>query len=240
MPKVSVCMPTFNGGKYLRAQIDSILDQLDVGDELIISDDGSTDDTLNVAESFHDPRIRVLRRCCAPSLIMNVENALRHVTGDYIFLADQDDVWCEGRLATMVSELKSHDLVVCDCFVTDSELNNIHPSLFVLQGSGPGLFKNFFKNSYVGCCMAFKTSVLESVLPFPRDIPMHDWWIGLVGECFHDPFFLETPLLYYRRHGGNLSVTSGRSRSSIFIRIYWRFVLAYHLAFKVMTQKIKK
>lgn len=237
MPKVSVCMPTFNGGQYLRAQIDSILDQLDVGDELIISDDGSTDDTLTVAESFQDPRIRVLRRGGAPSLIMNVENALRHVTGDYIFLADQDDVWREGRLATMMSELERHDLVVCDCFVTDSDLNITHLSLFALQGSGPGLFKNLVKNSYVGCCMAFKAGVLESVLPFPRNIPMHDWWIGLVGECFHDIIFLKNPLLYYRRHGGNLSVTSGRSRNSIAVRVYWRFVLAYHLALKVITQK---
>ena len=236
MSKVSVCLTTFNGGKYLRAQIGSILPQLAVDDELIISDDGSTDDTFEVIDSFHDARIKVLRRGGSPSLTMNVENCLRHSSGDFIFLADQDDVWCQGRLALMVSKLDNYDVVVSDCFVTDSELNVIHPSLFALQNSGPGFIKNFFKNSYVGCCMAFKKSMLKSILPFPQNIPMHDWWIGLIGECFYKTYYLNEKLLYYRRHGSNLSITSKKSINSAKVKIYWRLILAYNLILKFIAQ----
>lgn len=237
MSKVSVCLPTFNGGQYLRAQIGSILAQLAVDDELIISDDGSTDDTFKVINSFHDARILVLRRGGSPSLSMNVENTLRHSSGDFIFLADQDDVWCQGRLALMVSKLDRYDLVVSDCFVTDSELNVTHPSLFALQNSRPGLINNFFKNSYVGCCMAFKRSMLRSILPFPKNIAMHDWWIGLIGECFYKTYYLNEQLLYYRRHENNLSCTSKESINSMRVKIFWRLILAYNLFLKFIAQK---
>jgi len=229
MTKVSVCMPTFNGGQYLHAQIFSILGQLAEDDELIISDDGSTDDTLAVIYSFHDARIKVIKREGGASLPKNVENALRQSTGEYVFLADQDDVWCEGRVTTMMAHLEYYDLVVSDCFVTDSELNITHPSLFALQNSQSGFFKNFFKNTYVGCCMAFNRKMLKKILPIPHNIPMHDWWIGMIGDCFFKTYFINEQLLYYRRHDRNISFTSKKSANSLRIKIFWRLILLYNL-----------
>lgn len=224
----------------MRAQIFSILDQLAVDDELIISDDGSTDDTLTVIDSFHDARIKVVKKEGEPSLPKNVENALRHSSGEVIFLADQDDVWCEGRVTKMMAHLEHYDLVVSDCFVTDSELNITHPSLFALQNSQPGVFKNFFKNTYVGCCMAFNRTVFKKILPIPHNIPMHDWWIGLIGDCFFKTYFINEQLLCYRRHDKNISNTSKKSGNSLRKKINWRLILLYNLFLLIFIRNIKK
>lgn len=90
---ISVCMACYNGQKYIRQQIDSILSQLKENDELIISDDGSKDLTCEIVLSYHDPRIKLLHNTKEHGFIGNFENALRCAKGDIIFLSDQDDVW---------------------------------------------------------------------------------------------------------------------------------------------------
>lgn len=187
--RVSVCIPTFNGGKYIRRQMETILSQLEENDEVIISDDSSTDDTLFIIESFQDSRIKVFRDNTFHSPIFNMENALKQASGEYIFMADQDDVWMEGKVKSMLSVLGSYDLVVSDCTVVDENENVIQPSLFRKLNSGKGFMKNMIKNTYIGCCMAFKRDVLSYVLPFPTNIPMHDGWIAMSVEYRRKRYF---------------------------------------------------
>ena len=89
---ISVCMATYNGEKYIEEQLKSILSQLGENDEVIVSDDSSTDNTLAIVESFNDVRIKIFPNNKFHSPIFNFENALKQATGDYIFLSDQDDV----------------------------------------------------------------------------------------------------------------------------------------------------
>lgn len=118
---VSICMATYNGAKYIREQVDSILNQefrvnKDVELELIVSDDGSTDDTLKILESYHDPRIRIFHhrngkkykylnatRACK----CNFENAMGKAKGDYIFLTDQDDLWYAWKVDRQLTDLRN-------------------------------------------------------------------------------------------------------------------------------------
>ena len=93
---VSVCMATYNGEKYIREQIDSILPQLSDSDELVISDDGSSDSTIDIIQGYNDRRIRLYHNT-RHGVTWNFENALRQSRGDVIFLADQDDVWKPGK-----------------------------------------------------------------------------------------------------------------------------------------------
>ena len=102
---ISVCMATYNGEKYIRQQICSIISQIGEGDEVIISDDGSTDSTLDTIRSMADSRIRIVKGPCRRSPTLNFENALSHAQGDYIFLADQDDVWLPGKVSACVQWL---------------------------------------------------------------------------------------------------------------------------------------
>lgn len=226
---ISVCIATYNGELYIKEQLDSILNQISETDEIIISDDSSTDRTIEIIESFNDPRIKLLLGNTFHNPIYNFENALKHASGEWIFLSDQDDLWMDTKVATLSLLLKSNDLVLSDCCIINAEGSVISPSFFKYHRSRQGLIHNLFKNSYIGCCMAFNRSILTHALPFPPDIPMHDWWIGLVAEIYAKPFFCTDSLVAYRRHGSNLSDSAQTSRYSLFQKIRFRLNLIKNL-----------
>lgn len=220
--KISVCIATYNGEKYIKQQLNSVLPQLTENDEIIISDDLSSDTTLEIIKSIDDNRIKIYSGIKFDSLIQNFENALLKSTGDIIFLCDQDDFWEENKVSHMLKALGSNDLVISDCTIVDSQLNILLPSFFEVNGSRKGILKNIIKNSYIGCCMAFNRKVLNYALPFPKLIPMHDIWIGLVAEKVGNVTFLNEKLLKYRRHGDNVSLSSEKSNNSFLIKIKYR------------------
>lgn len=225
---ISVCMATYNGERYVAEQIRSILPQLEESDELIVSDDGSTDNTICIVQSFNDTRIKILHNK-KNGIIRNFENALCNALGDYIFLCDQDDVWLPDKVKETVSFLQKYDCVVSDCKVTDENLHVITESFFKQRRSGKGFWKNMYENSYLGCCMAFRRTVLDIVLPFPHQIAMHDIWIGLNVELHGSSFFLKKPLILYRRHGDNASPSSEKSHYPITYRLSYRILFVYCL-----------
>ncbi len=210
MVRISVAMAVYNGEKYLPQQLDSILQQLGSRDEIVVSDDGSTDRTLQIVRSYQalDERIRLI---AGPGrgIKQNIANALGHVEGTYIFLADQDDVWKPdkaSRILEVFRREKCH-VVVHDCVVVGEDLTQaIYPSYFAYRGSGGGMWRNIWKNKYIGCCMAVHKALLPYILPIPDDIQMHDQWIGVINDMHRGgTVFLDEPLLYYRRHDGNVS-----------------------------------
>ncbi|NEU66758.1 glycosyltransferase family 2 protein [Spirosoma agri] len=228
MKRVSVCMATYNGALFIEEQIHSILNQLGLNDELIISDDGSTDDTIGLINSFQDQRLRLVPSRRYRSTARNFENALQHAQGEYVFLSDQDDVWYPDKVETILASLASHDLVLTDCRVVDSSGGVMHESFFKNRRSQLGFWRNLWKNSYMGCCMAFRRDVLSYVLPFPHHIYYHDWWIGLMVELRGKPFLYGQPLILYRRHGSNMTPT-GESSHNWKIRIQHRFWLSWSI-----------
>lgn len=211
---ISVCMAVKNGARYLEPQLDSILSQLSAHDEVIISDDGSTDDSLKVIGAYRDARIKVIQNA-GSGILSNFENALLHSRGDHLFLADQDDIWMPHKIQHTLEHLDGHDLVVSDCRVVDADLQSLCESFFEFRGSGKGLWKNLVLNSYMGCCMAFTRRLLNKALPFPPGIQSHDQWIGLVGESFFSVTFSKEKLIWHRRHGDNASSTFGKSKRSL-------------------------
>lgn len=229
---VSVCIPTYNGDDYIEEQMRSIICQLGKNDEIIISDDSSNDKTIEKIKSFNDCRIKIFENQKFKSPIFNLENALRHASNEYIFLSDQDDIWFPDKIEIMMKYLKNYDLVVSDAMIIDKEGKVIGESFFKINKSKSGLIKNIIKNSYLGACMAFNRKVLEKALPFPKDIPMHDWWIGLVAEACCKVFFLNQPLVYYRRHDTNFSSTCGKSRYNLTKKINFRYILIKNLLYR--------
>lgn len=203
--KISVCIPTYNGEQYIREQIDSILCQLGDQDEIVISDDSSSDRTLEIIRNLDDARIRVFAGQKFGSVVKNIEVAITQAEGDIILLSDQDDVWAPNKVEKMVEALADADVVVSDCIVVDKELSLLHSSYFAHRNSGVGLAKNLLINTYLGCCIGFRASVRKKLLPFPKKIPMHDMWIGMVGELFYRTRFIEEKLMYYRRHEQNVT-----------------------------------
>lgn len=219
---VSVCMATYNGEAYITEQLASILNQLKYDDEIIISDDCSNDQTRVIIKSFKDDRITLIENKHQCGVIRNFEKALQASRGDYIFLCDQDDVWMENKVEVFLQYLQKYDLVQSDAVIVDSNLRTLHSSFFKLMGSKKGLLRNIFKNNYIGCNMAFKRKVLVTALPFPVHIPMHDLWLGIVGELFFKTFYIPQQLLYYRRHNTNVSQTGAKSPFSFRQQVNFR------------------
>ena len=203
---ISVCMATYNGEKYIKEQIDSILVQLEPDDELIISDDGSTDQTIDIIKNINDSRIKLFyfnSHCYTK----NFENALEHASGDYIFLSDQDDTWLPNKVEVCMKYLTKYDLIICDTSVIDEYGNNIINSRNKYYHVKSGFLRNFIKTHYLGCCFAFTRNVLESLLPFPKNsnLALHDAWITFYCEFYYDTYVCNDILMAYRRHSSNVS-----------------------------------
>lgn len=237
----SICVATYNGEKHIEQQLRSILEQIAPNDEVIVSDDGSTDGTLQTVASIGDPRIRV-RHSEAHYFKDNFIEALREAKGDIIFLSDQDDVWLPGKYERCVNELKDVDLVCTNSQMTDENLQVIEPDFFSVYHSGPGILKNAMNNTYYGSCVAFRRSLLEHALPMPptREIG-HDIWLGLVAEMTGRVKFIETPYLLYRRHEGTKTKTTrllNRSNRPLWKKIWSRIVVLYYVGkFKLTNGK---
>lgn len=204
---ISVCMCTYNGAKYIKEQVESILRELTEDDELIVSDDGSVDDTLQIIEKFNDSRVKILHST-AHSPIYNFEYALMHAKGDYIFLSDQDDVWNKGRVkeALRLHQEFHKDLVLCNAELIDQ--NGVVFDKSFIKSDDPtdhSLLKNLIHNPYTGNCMSFSRRLLHYILPFPKGIAMHDIWIGLVAQKYLNCAYCPIPLVKFRRHGQNFT-----------------------------------
>ncbi len=237
---ISICLATYNGSAYIEAQLRSIFEQLSQKDEIVVADDGSTDDTIAIIDAMGDPRIRWVAQGGRLGVVKNFERSVSAASGEYIFLCDQDDVWLPGKIDCCIAALHSHLLVVTDCKVVDSELNEIAPSFFRLRNSGSGLLHNLWKNSYLGCCMAFRRELLNYALPFPQGIPMHDMWLGMIAETHGSVSFLPKPLSLYRRHICSASDAAGRSSASIGKMLADRGVLASLVAGRTITNMFAK
>lgn len=209
--RVSVAMVTYNGDVYLHEQMDSILAQLGEQDELVVSDDGSKDHTVSILREYQkkDSRIRLLQGP-GKGVKCNVAHALQNTRGHYIFLADQDDIWLPGKVEQVLRAFERQKVVIvihdARVFTGGEPSEIIMESFFAFRGAKPGVLKNIIKNSYIGCCMAFREELLEVILPIPEQIEMHDQWIGVLGDYYMGKScFLPEPLLLYRRHEKNQS-----------------------------------
>lgn len=230
---ISVCMATYNGEKFIKQQIDSILSQLEPTDELIISDDKSTDKTSQIILSYNDSRIKFYIHSDKPNYpknkkdknyflaTKNFENALNHAKGDYIFLSDQDDIWAENRIAKMTNVLKNEN---ADCVMCNFSTIDENGKIIVEKGFSKSPIKKFLlgkiiKSRFVGSSMAFTKDLLKKTLPFPENLRAHDLWIGCFAKNF---IFLDENLTYFRRHGDNVSTGIDKSKNSLVYKITYR------------------
>lgn len=237
---LSICIPTYNGALYIEEQLLSILQQINFNTEIIISDDHSTDNTIQKILELKDSRIKIFINDGVKGPVYNTENALKQAKGDLIFLADQDDIWYPEKISVMIPLLELYDLVVSDATVIDQTGNIINPSFFVANKSGRGLLRNWYRNSFIGCCMAFNKKLLNYVLPFPPDIAMHDIWIGLNAALVGKYHLQQQPLVYYRRHGANATPGAEKSGFTISYMIRYRLYMMYQLLLRRLHRRFNK
>ena len=230
-------MATFNGEKYINEQINSILVQLGTDDELIISDDGSTDKTMEIVKSYDDKRIKVYENNGIHGYTHNFENALKKASGDFIFFSDQDDVWLPDKVKKMLPLLKKNNFVITDAYLTNEKLE-IKNQLSSWRRYKKGYFRNLYKSVYAGCTCAFTKNIKDYVLPFPTTLYIqHDTWIGLICELKFNVVYIDEPLIYFRRHDKNTSGAGARSSKSHFYMFKYRFVLFIETIKRIISKK---
>jgi len=200
-------MATFNGAPYVAGQLRSILAQLGSGDEVCIVDDASTDATCGVIASIADPRLRLQVQPTNRGVRASFETALGACRGEFVFLADQDDVWLPGKRDALAAALQSGAiLALSDATVIDAEGREVERSFMARRGGFRGGFlATLVKNRFLGCALAFRRELLADILPIPPQVPMHDMWIGALAALRGRVAYIDRPLMQYRRHGANLS-----------------------------------
>lgn len=209
-------MATYNGETYLQAQLDSFLSQRQIPDELVVSDDGSTDQTLAILENFKRIapfEVVIVHNTGHKGYASNFNNALSHSTGDLIFLSDQDDVWFDAKIATIcaIAENTEKMLIMNDCVYTDKDL--LSTGLTKLeQIKNAGMSESAFM---MGCCSAIKRELLTIVLPIAPSYSAHDKWINIISILLDQKEIVRDVLQYYRRHGDNVSNFSVNSLKPI-------------------------
>ncbi len=214
-PKISVCMAAYNGAPYIEQQLQSILPQLRAGDEVVIVDDASRDETRAridalKAAALGGPCIRLIKHSVNQGVVRTFEDALRNATGDLLFLADDDDLWAPNKVESFLAAFAADEqvqLVTSAVALIDSEGRPFHDPRWDRGGRfRRGLFLNILQNHYQGSAMAFRASLLRRVLPFPHRSYLHDVWIGTVNDRYRGGvIYLPEPLLKYRRHSANAS-----------------------------------
>lgn len=237
---VSICVATYNGEKYIKEQLDSILCQLNAEDEIIVSDDGSTDETLDIIERFNDSRIKVFKyRQNEQNLAnhykvtANFQNALMQAKGDYIFLSDQDDIWLPNKVEKIMQFLQQDNFVHSNAVIADENLNKIG-EMNDCRPYKKGFWKNLYKSSYLGCTCAFSKKIKNYVLPFPAKLIGQDYWIGLLSELKFNVVYIQEPLILYRRHDSNVSNPNEKSVKPIWYMFSYRFILLFQILKRVL------
>ena len=226
---ISVCIATYNGEKYIEQQLQSIISQIGENDEIVISDDGSKDQTIAIVESFNDKRIKVYYNEGIHGYTPNFENALRLSKGDYVFLCDQDDVWAPNKIERCMDELCNNDAVFHDATIINGDGVIINESLKNIRPSFSSLLGNIYKMGHLGCCTAFRRRIISLALPFPKNYHYcsHDDWLVELSCAYGKVSDIDDKLTYYRRHNYN---TSGlKSNQTLFEKIAYRVYELFHL-----------
>lgn len=227
---IGVVMCTYNGETFVREQLDSIAAQTRLPHSLVVVDDGSTDRTVEVVQSFALDAsfpIRIVANPTNLGWVRNFDKAIRLAEGDVIVLSDQDDVWRADKLEKMAAALAGSaapGLVFSDAELVDAELRPLGRSLWegirftrarqhdLLEGKG---FERLLRYCYVtGATLAFRTEFRDLVLPIPAETP-HDAWIALLIAAVDEIGFIAEPLVRYRQHGHNQIGVRYRSRMQL-------------------------
>lgn len=214
---VTILLSTYNGEKFIREQIDSIIQQNYKNWVLLIRDDGSSDRTIEIVESYSiiDNRVKVIRdRYGNQGPAKSFIRLLAYVKTEYFMFCDQDDVWLPYKVEESIDVLKSYagpHLIFTDLKVVDESLDEISASFMKKSRFDPVKGGDFTKlliqNVVVGCTIAANKQLLEksklSEFNSPTNIMMHDWWLALVASSLGKITYLDKPTILYRQHGGN-------------------------------------
>ena len=215
----AVLLATYNGGKYIAELLDSLLAQDDRDFRCFAHDDGSKDETIEILRKYkneHPDFLTIIDSAPTGSPKGNFMFLLKEVESEYYMFCDQDDVWHDNKVSISRKMLEKSVsayperpcLFFSDLHVTDSELNVTSDSFYKLLDRNPrntDYIQLLKKNVFVGCTMMFNKALRDEAVKLRdiNNIPMHDFWIGIIASLKGEVCFIKKPLIEYRQHGAN-------------------------------------
>lgn len=229
---VSVALCTYNGAKFIAMQLNSIIEQTQPPDEVVICDDGSTDDTVNIINDIrrdHTMRIRLFVNPVNLGYVKNFGKAVALCEGEIIFLSDQDDVWFPDRIEEMIKpfvESNGTGFVYSDAAIVDESLKPYGVTVFstrhnarLYKGQDRKTLEVITSPNLKGCLVAFRSNLVSAFLPIPESAKTfgwgHDHWFTVIAHAVTKVYAINRVLMSYRRHMGNCG-QDNLSRSPVF------------------------
>ena len=214
MEKIDILLATYNGSKYLSEQIDSLINQTYKNINIIVRDDGSTDNTVEIIEEYEkkDSRVRLLSDNLGNlGFVRNFEELMKNSTSEYLMFSDQDDIWYNNKVETSYKRIKAIEEKngkSCPILVhTNSKIMNYETrtkSLFISDCAKNSSFENSFFNFFVqGSTMLINGSLKREALPFSKEVYLHDRYLHLIAEFIGIRSYIDVPTMDYRQHSNN-------------------------------------
>ncbi|MBF9001166.1 glycosyltransferase family 2 protein [Vibrio nitrifigilis] len=247
----SVLLCAYNGESYIRQQIESILEQCEKPQTIIISDDSERNDTYKVCmEIFNERKFTNFKYIKGPQkgVILNFLKNIKYNNSDYLFLSDQDDIWHKDKIKIFTENILNNDCGKPSLWYSDAELIDefgqvIYDSFFKYQKLSTNVFKDesiFYKNAVQGATCCLNRSLCEKVIEIndisdSNKIIMHDWWIALIAKYFGYVYFINKPMIMYRQHGKNQVGARRSFRQLLYYILHPR--KAFSIIIKIEEQK---
>lgn len=216
---IDILVAVYNGEKYLKDQLNSIINQTYQDFNIIIRDDGSTDNSLAIIKEFellYPEKVKVVNGQPSKSAKNNFFELMNYASSDYIMFCDQDDIWLQNKIELTLNKMKDAEKayekstpVLChtDLAVVDSNLNSIHSSFYKMQKfdiSKTSLNRALVQNIVTGCTIMINRPLLNLAKNTnSENVIMHDWWLFLIASAFGKVEVVNTPTIMYRQHGSN-------------------------------------
>lgn len=207
---ISVCIASYNGEKFIKQLLESIIPQLSMTDEIIISDDNSSDNTVQIIKKIIDKSavpIFLKFNNGRRGFVSNFNNALIFARGDYVFLSDQDDIWLENKIKEYRKYFNLYHLIIGNAYVNCNLLKNHNEKYFDTKNTNKNSISILYKNPFAGTTFAMSKSLVSQICPIPlvNKVPFHDWLIVLYASLRFNIFIIKKPTMIYRRHDNNLT-----------------------------------
>lgn len=220
-PLVEILLATYNGEKYIREQLDSILNQTYKNIRILIHDDGSSDNTVYIIKEYEknypDKIVFIDDGIKTGGAVWNFEHLMKHATAEYIMFSDQDDIWLPDKIEISLKEVLELEkkygketpiLVYTDAIVIDEKKNVLSKSFWKytkIKGEKISLGRSLETSLGLGCTMMINNSLLKKSIPFSKNTIAHDMWVSMVGVCFGKVKYINKGTLLYRQHSSNVS-----------------------------------
>ena len=233
--KVDILLASYNGERYIREQLDSLLAQSHKNINIIIHDDGSTDSTVSIIREYEKKYPVKVKLLDDGKHFGNASDNFMYLTGygsaDYIMFCDQDDYWDKDKVRITLDNMllleskggKDRPYLVFSAYMaTDSDLKPLKNGMSFLYKLD--LNHILVQNCIAGCMCMINRKLKELAGEPDEAIIMHDWWLALIASSMGDIYYIDTPLMLYRQHGNNVvgrnNLTSLKSRVKKFKNPY--------------------